>query len=327
MIYSSWLYAKSRSWAKSRASDYERNGIPPMHNTFTLRIVIVTSTRISVYTLSAQPQKLYSFETIENENGFAALSSSQATASATLVFPGKTSGQLHVVELPLGPLVLNPTTNKIQTPSLSIISAHTSSLAAITVSEDGTLVATASIKGTLVRVFNVSSGKKLFEFRRGMDEAEIYSLHFNRKNTRIVVASDKGTIHVFNLSLSNTPRKLDADSEDPIPANTIENSNRASDVNLKPETQTGNRQSSLAFMAPFLPKYFSSKWSYAYARLPVETRCVCYFSEDVENELSTVAASAKEMVAVVGNDGSFYSLVFDGAKGGQMDMDRFHWYN
>lgn len=252
------------------------------------------------------------------------------------MFPGKTLGQIHVIEIPLGPLLINPVTNKIQTPALSIISAHSSNIAAITISDDGSLIATASIKGTLVRVFNSLTGKKSYELRRGMDQAEIYSLHFNKKNTRIVAASDKGTIHVFNLCASNESKK-DPEPEDVIisvqqhsQGRTIEKAASGKIAHhektpaISKQEPSANRQSSLAFISPFLPKYFSSEWSFAYAKLPVETRCICAFAEiDI---LDTPSLSTKETVAVVGNDGSFYSLVFDGLKGGEMEMDRFFWY-
>ena len=48
------------------------------------------------------------------------------------------------------------------------ILAHTSELAAVRFSKDGKLLATASTKGTVIRVFNVETGDKLFEFSRGM---------------------------------------------------------------------------------------------------------------------------------------------------------------
>ncbi len=40
--------------------------------------------------------------------------------------------------------------------------------------------------------------------RRGSDKAEIYSLSFDRNSTMIACSSDKGTIHIFAVSKSNT---------------------------------------------------------------------------------------------------------------------------
>ncbi|KAJ3316471.1 hypothetical protein HDU76_001774 [Blyttiomyces sp. JEL0837] len=84
-------------------------------------------------------------------------------------------------------------------PPISIIAAHNSDLTAIAISHSGHLVATASETGTLVRVFETKSGRLVNELRRGLDRAEIYCVAFNLEGTRICVASDKGTVHVFNL--------------------------------------------------------------------------------------------------------------------------------
>jgi len=286
------------------------------------RIFVASQSRVAVFTLSGQPQKLYSFDTYEDGFGILALS----LGSSILAFPGKVVGQLHIVELPLNPIALNPATSKPFAPVVSIVPAHTSALAAIAVSSDGQLIATASVKGTLIRIFNSKTGKKICELRRGMDNAEIYSLHFNQKATRIVVASDKGTIHVFNVNAGVMDITDSIDITPLLPIRAVDKSNHAStgkslnksvsSVVAPMDTQPVNRQSSLAFISPFLPKYFSSEWSFAYARLPVETKCVCCFDNSV----------GKESVVSVGSDGSFYSLSFD-QKGGEMEMDKFFWFH
>jgi len=40
----------------------------------------------------------------------------------------------------------------------------------------------------------------LNELRRGMDTCNILSLSFNFDSTRLCVTSDKGSVHVFNLT-------------------------------------------------------------------------------------------------------------------------------
>ena len=64
---------------------------------------------------------------------------------------------------------------------------------------DGTRLASASVKGTLIRIFDTETGRLLHELRRGADRAEIWSLAFSGDSSRIVLASDKGTVHVFNV--------------------------------------------------------------------------------------------------------------------------------
>jgi len=132
------------------------------------------------------------------------------------------------------------------------ITAHDSPLVAIALNVEGTRLATASEKGTLIRVFDVGTGNLLTELRRGTQPANIYCLNFNSTSTLLCVASDHGTIHIFSL-----------------------------------EEKNKNRQSSLAGAA-FLPKYFSSMWSFSKIEVPGGTRCICSFTQD--NSLVAVCA-------------------------------------
>lgn len=82
---------------------------------------------------------------------------------------------------------------------MSVIEAHKSSLAALTLSNDGTLLATASDKGTIVRVFSVETGVKLYQFRRGTYPTKIFSLNFSSDNRYVVATSSSETVHIFRL--------------------------------------------------------------------------------------------------------------------------------
>ena len=104
----------------------------------------------------------------------------------------------------------------------------------------GTRLATASEKGTLIRVFDVSNGNLVSELRRGTNPANIYCINFNATSSLLCVASDHGTIHIFCL-----------------------------------EEKNKNKQSSLAG-ATFLPKYFSSMWSFS----KIEVRNYIVFDKD-----------------------------------------------
>jgi hypothetical protein len=42
-------------------------------------------------------------------------------------------------------------------------------------------------------------------------------------------------------------------------------------------TNSGNRGSALSFMKDLLPKYFSSEWSFAHAKIATESRCLVAF--------------------------------------------------
>ena len=96
------------------------------------------------------------------------------------------------------------------------------------------------------------------EFRRGVDPAVITSMSFNQDGTKLAVASDKGTIHIFNLNNNNTDQST-SNTTAPIPD----------------------------LLKPVLPKYFSSTWSFAHIRQR-EGRVVVAFAPEERNALIVV---------------------------------------
>ncbi|TPX32908.1 hypothetical protein SmJEL517_g04064 [Synchytrium microbalum] len=186
------------------------------------RIIVALLNKVFVYTFSAKPQRLYTFETVDNDLGLLAvtpspfsppLSSTSNTSkipyTALLAFPGRTKGQIQLVDLRVSSssaISATPSSTNITSslqPSVSIIAAHNTPLAALSVSNQGHLLASASETGTLIRIYETKSGRLLNELRRGADRADIYCIAFNPSATRVVVASDKTTIHIFNLTASN----------------------------------------------------------------------------------------------------------------------------
>ena len=83
---------------------------------------------------------------------------------------------------------------------ISIVSAHTSKIACISVNKEGTLLATASDKGTLIRIFTVNDGQKISEFRRGSTTVEMNCIAFDLNNKFIGCSSNAGTIHIFSIA-------------------------------------------------------------------------------------------------------------------------------
>lgn len=100
---------------------------------------------------------------------------------------------------------------------ISVIEAHKATLAAICFSSDGSLLATASEKGTIVRVFEVVSGVKLYQFRRGTYPTKIYSLNFSKDKQYVISTSSSGTVHIFRLgedeALENKHKKKRLDKK------------------------------------------------------------------------------------------------------------------
>ncbi|XP_035695839.1 WD repeat domain phosphoinositide-interacting protein 3-like [Branchiostoma floridae] len=143
------------------------------------------------------------------------------------------------------------------------IAAHEGALTCITMNLQGTRLATASEKGTLIRVFDTASYQLLHELRRGTGSAQIYCMNFNQDASLLCVSSDHGTVHIFAVE---DPKK--------------------------------NKQSSLA-AASFLPKYFSSKWSFSRFQVPNQTQCICAFGSEPNS------------VIAICSDGSYYKFLFN----------------
>jgi len=145
------------------------------------------------------------YETASNPQGLCYLGSTK------LVFPGRTKGQVMVVDL------VNKKTN--------IIPAHDSAIQSLAVSLDEQLLATASRTGTLIRIWSID-GARIAEFRRGVDRAIIFSLAFSSSALYLAATSDKSTLHIFDL-----PRGIQS-SDSPSNDETV--------VNVKSKNSTTN---------------------------------------------------------------------------------------
>ena len=80
---------------------------------------------------------------------------------------------------------------------LQLIEAHESTLRALTLTANGSLLATASHKETVIRVWDVATSQNVYEFRRGVERAQITCLAFSWDDQWLSCASDKGTTHIF----------------------------------------------------------------------------------------------------------------------------------
>ncbi|KAL7934200.1 WD40-repeat-containing domain protein [Trichoderma chlorosporum] len=149
------------------------------------RIVVVLQNSVRVYSFAKPPELLHVYETADNLLGLCCLSDKK------LAFPGRTTGQIQIVEIATG--------------NVSIIPAHSSALKAIQLSTDGELLASASETGTLIRVYATGSCARLAELRRGIDPATIYSLAFSPSGSLLACTSDKSTLHIFDVPNPKRP--------------------------------------------------------------------------------------------------------------------------
>lgn len=156
-------------------------------------------------------------------------------------------------------------------PSEMIIPAHNSSIAALAINSDSTMVATASAKGTLLRVWDSSSGLQLYELRRGVDIAAITCLNFNQISSYLICSSDKGTIHVFSIVSKTEPQML-------LPPSPSE-PHLTHEENAK-EQKIRNKKSSIRSLVPsFLrPRYLEGQWGFLQIR--GVGKCICGFTPD-----------------------------------------------
>ena len=127
-------------------------------------------------------------KTYDNPLGIIATSNGDINNKLIVAFPYESQGHVFLGE----------TTQKCE--KLSVVQAHDSKIACISINKDGTLLATASDKGTLIRIFTTNDGQKFSEFRRGTKTVEMNCIAFDPNNKFIGCSSNVGTIHIFSIA-------------------------------------------------------------------------------------------------------------------------------
>ncbi|EAU84692.1 SVP1-like protein 2 [Coprinopsis cinerea okayama7 len=203
--------------------------------------------RVVVFEVGKTVKRYNEWDTCDNPRGLLAMAT--APHSTLLAIAGRQTGHVQLIHLPPCPLPESRDPPGSSPPSkpppppakhpVSIIVAHKTALATLSLPPSGRLLATTSTRGTLIRIWDTLSGKLVKELRRGTDKAEIYGVAFRPDEQDLCVWSDKGTVHVFSLGLAGA----------------------------------SNRQSTFSPLSPFipLPRYFESEWSYAQYRIPVQS--------------------------------------------------------
>ncbi|MCJ1270452.1 Phosphatidylinositol 3,5-bisphosphate-binding protein [Lobaria immixta] len=208
------------------------------------RIIVALHNSVHMYTFSSPPEKISVFETADNPLGLCCL------GSKVVAFPGRTPGQVQMVEIGTG--------------NVSIIPAHSSPLRAMDLSPDGEILATASETGTLVRIFSTSNCARMGELRRGVDHAVIFSIAISPNSSLLAVTSDKATLHIFDL-----PHSLQNARNDPT--SNLRSHHYSSSLSTAGSGDDGNNQKwGILGRIPLLPRVFSDVYSFTSMHFEVD---------------------------------------------------------
>ncbi|KAL8778856.1 MAG: hypothetical protein Q9213_007210 [Squamulea squamosa] len=214
------------------------------------QILVALLNSVLLYAFSSPPKQVSSFETADNPSGLCCL------GSKVIAFPGRTPGQVQIVEISSG--------------NVSIVPAHSSPLKAMTLSPNGEILATASETGTLIRLFSTTNCARISELRRGVDPAAIFSLAISPSNALLAVTSDKATLHIFDIPHSsdftsrNSSAVVISNSRSSSPYSTSERS-------IASSSDTTNRQKwGILGKLPLLPRLFSDTYSFASAPIAID---------------------------------------------------------
>lgn len=248
-------------------------------------------------------------------------SRSKTPTSALVALPGRQAGHVQMIRVPL-------LAHKYAAAGTSsIIAAHSSSLANLTLSDCGRYLCTASERGTLLRIWSTyrnstassssstssssgsgaggagmrsSRGKHTFgamllvELRRGSDPAKILSVAFSGDNRVLAAASDKGTIHFFALEDLERDASLAAASSianhDSAQPSQLHRRSAGASLSALSNKYLPTAINNLASQIPpsMLPTYLKSQWSDSQYRIPLRT-----FSPSVEDRALSSSTSAR----------------------------------
>ena len=236
------------------------------------KIIIVCEQRIYIY--STDKYKLIeTIETFKNEIG--AIGINTDPNFTVMGFPTNPEGFIKV---------------KFYEKSQEVdINAHDSIISCISINSDGTLVAVASNKGQIIRLFCVSDGQFIEEFRRGKEKANISCIAFDEYSSWMGVCSERGNVHIFSMGNAWKLIKENGEERTKIPPNEEElPKNEVSFLRKLPNFLTGGA--------------FDGDKSFAKVK--------------VESQNAICAIFQDHIIIVVTSSGKFYQATLDTKKGG-----------
>ena len=240
------------------------------------KIISICQNKIYIFNLNTL-ETISIEDTFENPSGIIGISNGDNN-KLIIAFPFVVQGQVFVG---------NCISQKLE--KISLITAHDSKIACLSINKDGSLLATASDKGTLIRIFLIESGEKISEFRRGTKNVNMICISFDPNNKFIGCTSDVGTIHVF--SISSIMKILNDDN----------NKNKNNIFEDEPK----NTKSLLGKIGGFL----NIKHSY----LDTERNFARF---KVQEDYSLLGFGKDNTFVVITMDGKYYKAAYDPKKGG-----------
>jgi len=199
-----------------------------------------------------------------------------------------------------------------------MIPAHDSPLAALTFNPCGSKLATASERGTVIRVFNVETGARLVEFRRGVKRcAHVYSLSFSQDSEYLALSSNTETIHVFKVdSVVNDDQGMPGESGYPEPAGEV---GGGGEVEAQASSWMGLLSKAVTASTSYLPTQVTDtlNQSRAFATVIVP-------SAGVPNVVAIASLSKQIRLLLASADGYFYIYSLPGPEGGECVLAKQH---
>ena len=236
------------------------------------KIIIVSELRIYVYS-TGKFKLIEAIETYKNEIGVIGINTDQNFT--VMGYPVNPEGFIKI---------------KFYEKSQEVdINAHETVINCISINSDGTLVSTASNKGQIIRIFCISNGQFIEEFRRGKEKTYISCIAFDEYSSWMGVCSERGVVHIF--SMGNVWKKIKYKGEErtKTPPNDEElPKNESSILRKLPNFLTGGA--------------FDGDKSFAKVRIELQ-RAICAIYPD-------------HNIIVVTSSGKFYHAKLDPKKGG-----------
>ena len=269
------------------------------------RIIVALLNSVHMYNFASPPEKISVFETADNPLGLCCL------GRKLVAFPGRTPGQVQVVESDTG--------------NVSILPAHSTPLRAMDLSPNGEILATASEAGTLIRVFSTSNCARIGELRRGVDHAIIYSISISPSNHLLAVTSDKATLHVFDLPIANSSRPGSMNSARSFPNSTVNGE------------ENFYQKWGILGKLPLLPRVFSDIYSIANARFEIDDSPQAEFGKTVTAPIPGIPGGKARkgvigwqddhtiLVVGAGRDGRWEKFVLGDVQDGRRVLVRSGW--